>query len=100
MAWPPALLFYGVPRLNSVVTQHLQLGYRHRRARWFPALGSKRDPFGMSGRLVVLEADDLLLLIVHEPPLTAGIGGIVLVPEGINEHENDLRRRPSAPWWR
>ena len=79
VAWPPARLFHGVPRLNGVVPQHPPLGQRHRRARWLPAVGRQRDPLGMSGSHVVSEANALLLLIVHELPLTASLGGTVLV---------------------
>ena len=47
---------------------------------------------------VVPEADDLLLLIVHEPPLTASLGGTVLVAGAFLEHGYNLRRRPSGPF--
>ena len=97
MAWPPARLFHGVPRLDGVVPQHPPLGHRHRRARWLPAVGRQRDPLGMSGSHVVSEANDLLLLIVYEPPLTASLGGTVLVAGAFFEHTETLRRHLPAP---
>ena len=97
MAWPPARLFHGVPRLDGVVPQHPPLGHRHWRARGLPAVGRQRHPFGMSGRDVVLEANELLLLIVHQPALAASLGGVVLVTGGFLEHGYNLRGRPSGP---
>ena len=51
----------------------------------------------MSGRHVVPEADDLLLLIVHQPPLAASFGGTVLVAGAFLEHAKTLRSSPLAP---
>ena len=97
MAWPPARLFHGVPRLDGVVPQHPPLGHRHRRARGPPAVGRQRDPLGMSGRHVVPEADDLLLLIVHQPPLAASFGGTVLVAGAFLKHFENPTETPTCP---
>lgn len=97
MAWPPARLFHGVPRLDGVVPQHSPLSHWHRRTGWLPAVGRQRDPFGMSGRLVVLEPDDLLLLIVRQPPLAVSLDGTVLVAGGFLKHAKTLRSSPLAP---
>jgi len=97
VAWPPARLFHGVPRLYGVVPKHPPLGHRHRRARWLPAVGRQRDPLGMSGRHVVLEANNLLLLIVHQPPLAASLGGTVLVAGAFFEHRYNLRTETPPP---
>ena len=95
MARPPARLFHGVPRLDGVVPKHPPLSHRHRRARWLPAVGRQRDPLGMSGRHVVPEADDLLLLIVHQPPLAASFGGTVLVAGAFLEHVENPTEMPT-----
>jgi hypothetical protein len=97
VAWPPARLFHGVPRLDGVVPQHPPLGHRHRRARWLPAVGRQGDPFGMSGRHVVPEANDLLLLIVHQPTLAASLGGTVLVAGAFFEHPENPTETPTCP---
>ena len=56
---------------------------------------SPADPLGMSSCRVVLEAKDLLLLIVHKPPLACSLGGIVVFVAGaFLEHDDKLRRRP------
>ena len=74
MAWPPARLFYGVPRLDGVVPKHSSLG---------PVASSCRSaphPFGVNGESVWLELHHLLLLLsVQKPPLAASLGGIVSV---------------------
>jgi hypothetical protein len=97
VAWPPARLFHGVPRLDGVVPEHPALGHWHRRARWLPAVSRQRDPFGMSSCCVVLEADNLLLLIVHQPPLAASSGGTVLVAGAFSEHAENPTESPAGP---
>ena len=97
MAWPPARLFHGVPRLDGVVPKHSSLGHRHRWFRWLPAVGRQRDPFGMNGRHVVPESNDLLLLIVHQPPLAARFGEPVRVAGAIVEHDENPTETPLSP---
>ena len=94
MAWPPARLFHGVPSLNRVVPKHPSPGQRHRWAGRNPAVGTHRHPFGMDAGCVWLELHHFLLLIVHEPPLAARLGGIVLVAGAFLEHEDNLRDDP------
>ena len=46
---------------------------------------------------VVPEADDLLLLIVHQPPLAASFGGTVLVAGAFLEHAYNLTVTSQSP---
>lgn len=51
----------------------------------------------MSGRHVVPEANDLLLLIVYQPPLAASFGGTVLVAGAFFEHAENPTETPTCP---
>ena len=77
--------------------KHPPLSHWHQRARWLPAVGRQRDSFGMSCRHVVLEANTLLLLITHEPPLAVKLDWTVLVAGVFLEHNYKLRNLPSSP---
>ena len=50
--------------------------------------------------LIRFELHHSLLLFIHQPPLAAILGGIVLVKGAFLEHDNNLKRLPSALWWR
>ena len=97
MAWPPARLFHGVPRLDGVVTKHPPPGQRDRWAGRNPAVGAHRHPFGMDGGCVWLELHHLLLLSIHEPPLAARLGGIVSVAGAFLEHVDNPTETPTCP---
>ena len=65
--FPPAHLFHRFPSTCGVMSQHPSLSHWHRWARWFPAVGAQRNPFGMSGRSLVPKANKLLLWWTHQP---------------------------------
>ena len=65
--------------------------------RWLPAVGRQRDPLGMNDHHVVPESNDLLLLIVHQPPLAARFGETVLVAGAFVEHDKNPTGMPLSP---
>ena len=73
MAWPPARLFHGVPRLNGVVPQHPPPSHRLRRAGRNVAVGPNGDPLRVDRCCVGLEVTELLLLLGVQPPFTTSL---------------------------
>ena len=51
----------------------------------------------MNGRHVVPESNDLLVLIVHQPPLAARFGETVLVAGVLVEHGKNHTETPLSP---
>ena len=97
MAWPPARLLHGDPRLDGLMPKHPSPGQRNRWAGRNPAVGPHRHPFGMNGGCVWLELHHLLLLSIHKPPLAARLGGAVLVAKAFLGNVDTLRKGYSAP---
>ena len=63
VAWPPARLFHGVPRLDGVVPQHSSSGHRLWRTRRNVPIGPDGYPLSVSGCCIRLEMTKLLLLL-------------------------------------